>query len=189
MNANLRARCVLGTGRPPRGGVDSNISMDTVRWRLKRSPQPLEWEADYSLRGCTLVVDVRCVGGAATGLALGQVADLPQPRGIEIPYLLMGPKPGPWIACAGGLSNGGSRALQTPQIIIGTPRGFREAQLPSAQSERGRLVAGPFTFLANVCGRDARTNARQSTTTPVPSLYPSTTSIAIAAHSLRRRGS
>jgi hypothetical protein len=75
----------------------------TVRWRLARLPQSLEWEADYFVRGCSLVVDVRCASGAATGLAFGQVVGLPQPRGIEVPYLLLGPKPGPWIACAAGL--------------------------------------------------------------------------------------
>ena len=75
----------------------------TVRWRLERAPRPVDWEADYSLRGCSLVVDVRCSEGEATGLALGLTAGLPEPRGIEVPYLLMGPKPGPWIACADGL--------------------------------------------------------------------------------------
>lgn len=75
----------------------------TVHWRQVRAAGPVEWEADYSLHGCTLVVDVRCPGGEATGLAFGEVAGLARPRGIEVPYLLMGPKPGPWVACAEGL--------------------------------------------------------------------------------------
>lgn len=75
----------------------------SVRWRLPRAAGPVEWEADYALRGRTLVVDVRCPGGEATGVALGQVSGLPQPRGIEVPYLLLGQKPGPWVACAAGL--------------------------------------------------------------------------------------
>ncbi len=74
-----------------------------VRWQRADPAQPTEWEAEYRLRGCTLVVDVRCPGGKATGLAFGQVRGLRAPRGIEVPYLLMGPKPGPWIACAEGM--------------------------------------------------------------------------------------
>lgn len=75
----------------------------TVHWREGVGRRALEWEADYSVRGCTLVVDVRCSGGKATGLALGDVAGLSDPRGIEVPYLLMGQKPGPWIAHADGI--------------------------------------------------------------------------------------
>jgi hypothetical protein len=75
----------------------------TARWRLLREGRPLEWEASYAVRGCTLVLDVRCAGGEATGLVVGQVTGLPQPRGIEVPYLLLGPKPGPWVACSDGL--------------------------------------------------------------------------------------
>ncbi|NLC55693.1 MAG: hypothetical protein GX774_02505 [Armatimonadetes bacterium] len=94
-----------GSGTTPAAGgtiVSSTLRGGclTVRWRGK---ERVVWEADYQLRGRTLVVEVRCPGGAATGLALGQVAGLPEPRGIEVPYLLMGQKPGPWIACAGGL--------------------------------------------------------------------------------------
>lgn len=94
-------------GVPPGAAeVVSSTLMDgrlTVRWREGHGRRALEWEADYSLRGCTLVVDVRCAGGEATGLALGEVAGLREPRGIEVPYLLMGQKPGPWVACADGL--------------------------------------------------------------------------------------
>ncbi len=98
----------FGVGGPPTGEVEvvaSSLKDErlTIRWRLDTSPRPVEWEADYSLRGCTLVVDVRCSGGEATGLAFGQVQGLHAPRGIEVPYLLMGPKPGPWVACADGL--------------------------------------------------------------------------------------
>lgn len=64
---------------------------------------PREWQADYRLMGRTLVVDVRCEEADACGLDFGQLCGLPKPRGIEVPYLVMGRKPGPWIACAGGL--------------------------------------------------------------------------------------
>ena len=75
----------------------------TARWRFEQGAKTVEWEATYSVRGRTLIVDVKCAGGSAAGLAVGQVSGLPNARGIEVPYLMMGPKPGPWIACAGGL--------------------------------------------------------------------------------------
>lgn len=75
----------------------------TARWRMQCGTNCVEWAASYSLRGRSLIVDVTCAGGAAAGVTLGHVAGLPNPRGIEVPYLMMGRKPGPWIACAGGL--------------------------------------------------------------------------------------
>ena len=74
-----------------------------ARWRLAKRGTRVRWEATYAVRGHTLVVDVRCDGGAATGLEVGQLSGLAAPRGIEVPYLMMGAKPGPWVACAGGL--------------------------------------------------------------------------------------
>ncbi|MBM4085841.1 MAG: hypothetical protein FJ272_13720, partial [Planctomycetes bacterium] len=84
-------------GVPPSGGAAPRSE-----FRLQAA-QAVEWTATYSVQGRTLVVDVRCPGGAATGIEFGQLAGLPNPRGIEVPYLMMGTKPGPWIACAGGL--------------------------------------------------------------------------------------
>jgi len=75
----------------------------SARWRMQQGTNAVEWTASYSLRGRSLIVDVTCAGGAAAGVVFGQVAGLPNPRGIEVPYLMMGRKPGPWIACAGGL--------------------------------------------------------------------------------------
>jgi len=100
---------MLDRGEGPATVVSSRVEKGVLRVRWRQvgtpggrggAPHALQWEADYSLRGCTLVVDVRCTGGAASGLTLGHVAGLRRPRGIEVPYLLMGPKPGPWIACA-----------------------------------------------------------------------------------------
>ena len=95
--------------RLPAPGAEKVVSSElkggklTARWRLQQGTNAVEWTAGYSLRGRSLVVDVSCGGGAAAGIAFGQVAGLPNPRGIEVPYLMMGRKPGPWIACAGGL--------------------------------------------------------------------------------------
>ena len=69
-----------------------------VRWR-----QGAEWAATYALRGATLVVDVACKGGAATGLGFGHVAGLPDARAIEVPYLTYGTGHGPLVACGGGI--------------------------------------------------------------------------------------
>jgi len=69
-----------------------------VRWR-----RGVEWEAVYSLRGYTLIVDVTCKGGAAEGLSYGQVEGLPNARAIEVPYLCYGIGYGPVVACGGGL--------------------------------------------------------------------------------------
>ena len=69
-----------------------------VRWR-----KGVEWQATYSLRGRTLVVDVECRGGAAEGLRLGQVAGLRNARTIEDPYLTYGMGYGPLIACGDGV--------------------------------------------------------------------------------------
>lgn len=56
----------------------------TAQWR---SAEGVVWTATYRLTGRTLVVDVRCAGGRASGLDFGVVAGLSQPRGLEVPYL------------------------------------------------------------------------------------------------------
>lgn len=66
----------------------------TVRWR-----RDIEWQATYSMRGRTLVVDVECQGGDAEGLRFGRVSGLPNARAIEVPYLTYGTGWGPRIAC------------------------------------------------------------------------------------------
>jgi len=69
-----------------------------VRWRSE-----VEWQAAYSLRGRTLVLDVECSGGAAEGLRFGQVEGLADARAVEVPYLTYGTGYGPWVACGSGL--------------------------------------------------------------------------------------
>ncbi|MFA5864868.1 MAG: hypothetical protein WC975_09285 [Phycisphaerae bacterium] len=71
----------------------------TVRWRYLQT----QWEERYWLRGRTLGVDLSCPGGNATGINYGLVAGLRQPKGIEVPYLTYGAKPGPWIGYGDGL--------------------------------------------------------------------------------------
>ena len=69
-----------------------------VRWKRE-----VEWQAAYSLRGRTLVVDVECAGGVAEGLRFGQVEGLTDARAIEVPYLTYGTGYGPWVAGGSGL--------------------------------------------------------------------------------------
>ncbi|MDD4872062.1 MAG: hypothetical protein PHR77_16010 [Kiritimatiellae bacterium] len=98
----------LGQFSPPQGAVKllSSVLKNNrlaAHWRLEQGTNIVEWTATYSLQGRSLIVDLACAGGAATGMTLGQLAGLPQPRGIEVPYMMIGNKPGPWIGCAGGL--------------------------------------------------------------------------------------
>ncbi|NUQ00666.1 MAG: hypothetical protein HUU35_12510, partial [Armatimonadetes bacterium] len=63
-----------------------------------------EWRATYQLRGRTLVIDVACAGGEATGLSVGQVAGLPAVKPIEVPYLTLARNSlSGAVACGGGL--------------------------------------------------------------------------------------
>lgn len=70
-----------------------------ARWR-----QGAECEARYRLDGRTLVIDVACAGGAATGLRLGRFAGLPNGRAVAVPYLTYGTGYGPILAVGGGLA-------------------------------------------------------------------------------------
>lgn len=87
--------------RSPVSLVSSALRGETLSACWRRGAQ--EWAADYRAEGRTLVVDVTCVRGEASGLDFGHLRGLPNPRGIEVPYLVMGRKPGPWIGCAGGV--------------------------------------------------------------------------------------
>lgn len=61
-----------------------------VTWRGEASGKSYEWSATYTLRGRTLLVDVACDGGGATGLNFGVVRGLDEARGIFVPYMMMG---------------------------------------------------------------------------------------------------
>ena len=80
--------------------VSSRVENGRLVARWKRE---VEWQATYSLRGRTLVVDVECAGGAAEGLRFGQVEGLADARAIEVPYLTYGTGYGPWVAGGSGL--------------------------------------------------------------------------------------
>ena len=87
-----------------RGDPASIVSSDIragkllVRWR-----RGVEWQAEYSLQGRTLVVDVDCKGGAAEGLRFGRVRGLPDARPVEVPYLRYGQGYCTPVACGHGM--------------------------------------------------------------------------------------
>ncbi|MEN6645320.1 MAG: hypothetical protein ABFE08_23000 [Armatimonadia bacterium] len=63
-----------------------------------------KWQATYLLSGVSLLVDLKCPGGQATGTRFGDVAGLPNPKGIEVPYLTFSyQQPGALIAAADGI--------------------------------------------------------------------------------------
>lgn len=83
-----------------RAGAPKLVSAKLANRRLTaRWEQGTTWEATYTLRGSTLVVDVTSAGGAATGLGFGRVVGLPEARPIAVPYLTYGMGPGPLVAC------------------------------------------------------------------------------------------
>lgn len=55
-----------------------------ARWT---GPQGQRWQADYSLRGQSLVVSLQAEGDWAGGTGFGEVAGLAGPKAIEVPYL------------------------------------------------------------------------------------------------------
>ena len=62
------------------------------------------WSADYSLTGRTLVVDLQTEGNWSAGTAFGELAGLSDPRGIEVPYLMLNyGKPQAWTAVGDGV--------------------------------------------------------------------------------------
>ncbi len=70
-----------------------------TRWRFAAEGVEAEFTVDYRIRGATLVMDVRCPGGAAMGTRFGVVRiDGDEARGVEVPYLQMGTPPGPLVA-------------------------------------------------------------------------------------------
>lgn len=75
----------------------------TARWRFDCGGVTGEYEVSYQLRGRTLIVDVSCPSGVAEGLSLGEVRDLPDAKGIEIPYLVFDRPPSPRVALGAGL--------------------------------------------------------------------------------------
>jgi len=105
-------------GGPPRRPTPAEAGTPNLR-------NSAEWNATYHLRGRTLVVDVKCAGGAATGVVVGQVSGLQSPRGIEVPYLMMGRKPGPWIACAGVACNADTAVRVVPSSTNSADRSVR----------------------------------------------------------------
>lgn len=68
-----------------------------TRWRFAAEGVEAEFTVDYRIRGATLVLDVRCPGGAATGTRFG-VVEGTEMRATEVPYLQMGTPPGPLVA-------------------------------------------------------------------------------------------
>jgi hypothetical protein len=81
-------------------------------WKLQRDRLTADWQtpegqkfsAEYALRGRTLTVNLRAPGGWATGTAWGELAGLPKPRGLEVPYMkLSQAKKQSLIAVAGDL--------------------------------------------------------------------------------------
>jgi hypothetical protein len=73
------------------------------RFVVVRRCGEVEWQESYWIKGRTLGVDLACPGGQAVGTAFGLIKGLRNPTGIEVPYLLIANKPGPWIACGSGL--------------------------------------------------------------------------------------
>ncbi len=62
------------------------------------------WSADYSLKGRTLVVDLQTEGTWSTGTAFGEVEGLSEPKGLEVPYLMLNyGKPQAWTAVGDGV--------------------------------------------------------------------------------------
>lgn len=62
------------------------------------------WSADYSLAGRTLVVDLRTEGNWSAGTTFGELAGLSDPRGLEVPYLMLNHgKPQAWTAVGDGI--------------------------------------------------------------------------------------
>jgi len=104
--AQGRIKQDFGENQPDESKLTSSVLKSgklSVKWRNDKLSKPVVWQADYSLQGRTLVVDVKCKGGTASGLSFGKLSGLKNPRGIEVPYLMLGDKPGPWIGCAQGL--------------------------------------------------------------------------------------
>jgi len=71
-----------------------------TRWRFSAEGVEAEFAVDYRIRGATLVLDVRCPGGAAMGTRFGTVMahDGAALQTTEVPYLQMGTPPGPLVA-------------------------------------------------------------------------------------------
>lgn len=67
-----------------------------TRWRFSAEGVEAEFTVDYRIRGATLVLDVRCPGGAAIGTRFGVVRGVE--KATEVPYLQMGTPPGPLVA-------------------------------------------------------------------------------------------
>ncbi|MBI3923106.1 MAG: hypothetical protein HY318_16925 [Armatimonadetes bacterium] len=89
----------------PKPGESEVLSSELKdnRFFVRRRYSNMEWQECYWVHGRTLVVDLTCKGGVATGVSYGLVTGLDHPKGIEVPYLLLANKPGPWIACGNGL--------------------------------------------------------------------------------------
>ncbi len=77
-------------------GESSEGEVLQTRWRFSAEGVEAEFTVDYRIRGATLVLDVRCAGGAAMGTRFGVVGGLE--NATEIPYLQMGTPPGPLVA-------------------------------------------------------------------------------------------
>ena len=93
-----------GEGVPARGEVRLvRSSLEGERFVIFRRCEETEWRETYWIKGRTLGVDLACPGGSAVGTYFGLIKGLPKPRCIGVPCLLMANKPGPWIACGGGL--------------------------------------------------------------------------------------
>jgi hypothetical protein len=69
--------------------VESSLRGKTFEASWREKSGPTKWSATYTLRGRTLVVDLRCDGGLAAGVRAGRVAGLTHARAVDVPYLFL----------------------------------------------------------------------------------------------------
>ncbi len=72
-----------------------------THWRSET--EGLDYSLRYAILGATLTVEVQSDDPRACGVDFGAVRGLPDVRGVEVPYLMMGQKPWPLVACGAGL--------------------------------------------------------------------------------------
>ncbi len=69
--------------------VESSLRNTTFEATWREKSGPAKWSATYTLRGRTLVVDLRCDDGLAAGVQAGRIAGLAHARAIDVPYLFL----------------------------------------------------------------------------------------------------
>lgn len=85
-----------------------NGNMYKVIWKYSKQQPAITWEAEYQLKGLTLLVDIRCKSDLAGGVSFGAVSGLEDGRQFFVPYLLINRiehiyTDGPYMACGNGV--------------------------------------------------------------------------------------